>query len=126
MFISPTLLPKAAPRSSLAHHYSSSTCMRRRTGLGWALSLQPPPFPTDGLTPTDVAYDSPFTHVITESRDALPAGQWEIVEVIDGFMGWKVLRDVPGVVREKELKRLWDVLEMKKEDKLWIFERRRG
>ncbi|KAI0306185.1 Alg9-like mannosyltransferase family-domain-containing protein [Multifurca ochricompacta] len=81
---------------------------------------------TENLTPVDVAYDSPFTHVIAESRDALPTGQWEIVEVIDGFVGWKVRRDVPGVVREKGLKGLWDVLEMKKEDKLWIFERRRG
>ncbi|KAI0289538.1 hypothetical protein B0F90DRAFT_1793542 [Multifurca ochricompacta] len=78
----------------------------------------------ENLTPVDVAYDSPFTHVIAESRHALLAGRWEIVKVIDRFAGWKVLRDVPGVVREKGLKGLWGILGMKKEDKLWIFERR--
>jgi alpha-1,6-mannosyltransferase len=79
---------------------------------------------TENLTPTDVAYDSPFTHVISESGDALPAGWWELVDVIDGFQGWRVRKDVLGLVRERGLEGLMSVLEMKKENKLWIFERR--
>lgn len=81
---------------------------------------------TENLAPADIAYDSPFTHVIAESRDALPAGRWQVVDVIDGFQGWKVRKDVLGLVREKGLEGLWRVLEMKKEDMLWIFERREG
>jgi hypothetical protein len=64
--------------------------------------------------------------VIAESRDALPAGRWQVVDVIDGFRGWKVRKDVLGLVSEKGLEGLWRVLEMKKENKLWIFERGGG
>ncbi len=64
--------------------------------------------------------------MIAENRDALPAGRWELVEVIDGFQGWKVRKDVLGLVREWGLEGVWRVLEMKKENKLWIFERREG
>jgi len=81
---------------------------------------------TENLEPNDVAYGSSFTHVISESRDALPDGRWKVVDVIDGFAGWKVRRDVPGLVRENGLEGLWSVLEMKKEHKLWVFEKRRG
>jgi alpha-1,6-mannosyltransferase len=81
---------------------------------------------TEGLTPAHVAYDSSFTHVIAENQDALLAGRWELVEVIDGFQGWKVRKDVLGLVREWGLEGVWRVLEMKKENKLWIFERREG
>ena len=81
---------------------------------------------TENLAPADMAYDSPFSHVIAESRDALPAGPWELVDVIDGFQGWKVRKDVLRLVRERGLKGLLSVLEMRKENKLWIFERRRG
>ena len=79
---------------------------------------------TENLTPADIAYSSTFTHVIAESRDALLAGRWEIVAVIDGFEGWKVQRDVLGLVRERGLRGLWGVLEMKKAEKLWIFVKR--
>jgi alpha-1,6-mannosyltransferase len=59
---------------------------------------------TDNLTPADVAFGSAFTHVIAESRDALqPTGRWEIIDVIDGFEGWKVHRDVLGLVWERDL-----------------------
>ena len=64
--------------------------------------------------------------MIAESRDALPVGRWEIVDVIDGFEGWKVHRDVLGLVRERGLRGFLGVLEMKKaekSEKLWIFER---
>jgi hypothetical protein len=64
--------------------------------------------------------------VIAESRDSLPAGRWEVVDAIDGFRGWKVRKDIWGLVSEKGLKGLWGVIEMRKEYKLWIFERRRG
>jgi alpha-1,6-mannosyltransferase len=79
---------------------------------------------TENLTPADVAFNSPFTHAIAESGDALPAGRWELVDVIDGFQGWKVRKDVLGLVRRRRLEGLLSVLEMKKEKKLWIFERR--
>jgi alpha-1,6-mannosyltransferase len=79
---------------------------------------------TENLEPIDFVYNSPFTHVIAESRDAVPAGLWDVIDVIDGFAGWKVRRDVSRLVREKGLKGLWNVFEMKKEHKLWIFERR--
>jgi hypothetical protein len=39
--------------------------------------------------------------VIADSRDALPVGRWEIIDVIDGFEGWKVHRDVLGLVRKE-------------------------
>jgi alpha-1,6-mannosyltransferase len=81
---------------------------------------------TEKLTPADIAYSSEFTHVIAESRDALPAGRWEIVDVVDGFEGWKVHRDILRLVRERGLRGLWSVLEMKKAEKLWIFEKRGG
>lgn len=81
---------------------------------------------TENLAPAYIAYDSPFTHVIAESRDALPAGRWQVVDVIDGFRGWKVRKDVLGLVSEKGLEGLWRVLEMEKENKLWIFERGGG
>ena len=90
------------------------------TGLPWIYNK------TEHLTPSDIAYHSPFTHVIAESGDALPAGRWEVVDVIDGFQGWKVSRDVLKLIREKGLEGLWRVLEMKKENKLWVFERRGG
>jgi hypothetical protein len=61
--------------------------------------------------------------VIAEGRDALLAGQWEIADVVDGFEGWKVRRDILGRVRERGLQGLWGVLEMKKAEKLWIFEK---
>lgn len=64
--------------------------------------------------------------MIAESRDALPAGRWQVVDVIDGFRGWKVRKDVLGLVSEKGLEGLWRVLEMEKENKLWIFERGGG
>ena len=64
--------------------------------------------------------------MIAESRDALPAGRWEIIDVIDGFEGWKVHRDMLRLVRERGLRGFWDVLEMKKAEKLWIFEKRGG
>ncbi|KAI9463196.1 alpha-1,6-mannosyltransferase subunit [Lactarius psammicola] len=81
---------------------------------------------TENLTPADIAYSSTFTHVIAESRDALPAGRWEIIDVIDGFEGWKVHRNVPGLVWERGLQGFWGILEMKKAEKLWIFEKRGG
>ena len=81
---------------------------------------------TENLTPADVAYSSLFTHVIAGSSDALPAGRWEIVGVIDGLEGWKVHRDVLGLVKERGLQGLWRLLEMKKVEKLWIFEKRGG
>jgi len=81
---------------------------------------------TEDLAPVDLAYNSPFTHVIAESGDALPASRWEVVDVIEGFRGWKVRKDVLGLVREGGLEGLWRILEMKKENKLWIFERRKG
>jgi alpha-1,6-mannosyltransferase len=81
---------------------------------------------TENLAPTHIAYDSVFTHVIAESRDSLPAGRWEVVDAIDGFRGWKVRKDIWGLASEKGLKGLWRVIEMRKEYKLWIFERRRG
>ncbi|KAH8990246.1 glycosyltransferase family 22 protein [Lactarius akahatsu] len=80
---------------------------------------------TEDLTPADIAYRSAFTHVIAESRDALPIGRWEIIDTIDGFEGWKVHRDILGLVKERGLQGLWGVLEMKKAEKLWIFEKRR-
>ncbi|KAH9041595.1 alpha-1,6-mannosyltransferase subunit [Lactarius pseudohatsudake] len=79
---------------------------------------------TEDLTPADIAYSSVFTHVIAESRDALPIGRWEIIDTIDGFEGWKVHRDVLGLVKERGLQGFWGVLEMKKAEKLWIFEKR--
>jgi alpha-1,6-mannosyltransferase len=81
---------------------------------------------TENLTPADMAYSSEFTHVIAESGDALPAGRWEIVDVVYGFAGWKVHRDILRLVRERGLQGLWGVLEMKKAGKLWIFEKRGG
>jgi alpha-1,6-mannosyltransferase len=81
---------------------------------------------TEHLTPADFAYHSLFTHVIAESGDALPAGRWEVVDVIDGFQGWRVSKDVLRLIHEKGLEGLWGVLEMRKENKLWIFERRDG
>jgi hypothetical protein len=36
--------------------------------------------------------------VIAESRDALPAGRWEIVDVVDGFEG-RWVRRVEGASR---------------------------
>jgi len=81
---------------------------------------------TESLALVEVAYNSPFTHVIAESRDALPASRWEVVDVIEGFRGWKVRKDVLRLVREEGLEGLWRILEMRKENKLWIFERRQG
>jgi len=81
---------------------------------------------TEDLTPADIAYSSAFTHVIAESKDALPAGRWEIIDVIDGFEGWNVHRNVLGLVRERGLQGFWGILEMKKAEKLWIFEKRGG
>jgi alpha-1,6-mannosyltransferase len=81
---------------------------------------------TENLSSAHIAYDSSFTHVIAESGDALPAGRWELVDVIDGFHGWQMRRDVLTLVRKSGLEGLWGVLEMKREDKLWIFERRGG
>lgn len=78
---------------------------------------------TENLTPADIAYDSRFTHVIAENGDALPAGRWQVVDVIDGFQGWRVRKDVLGLVSEKGLEGLWRVLEMKRENMLWVFER---
>lgn len=79
---------------------------------------------TENLTLAHIAYSSEFTHVIAESSDALPVGRWEIVDVVDGFQGWKVRRDILGLVRKRGLQGLWGVLEMKKAEKLWIFEKR--
>jgi len=81
---------------------------------------------TENLTPADIAYSSTFTHVIAESRDALPAGRWEIVDVVYGFEGWRVHRDILGLVRKRGLHGLWGVLEMMQAGKLWIFEKRGG
>ena len=81
---------------------------------------------TENLAPSYIAYDSPFTHAIAESKDALPAGRWQVVDVIDGFSGWNVRMNVLGLVNEEGLEGLRRVLEIKKEDKLWIFERRGG
>ena len=78
---------------------------------------------TENLTPADIAYDSRFTHVIAENGDALPAGRWQVVDVIDGFQGWRVRNDVLELVSEKGLEGLWRVLEMKRENMLWVFER---
>lgn len=78
---------------------------------------------TENLTPADIAYDSRFTHVIAENGDALPAGRWQVVDVIDGFQGWRVRKDVLELVSEKGLEGLWRVLEMKRENMLWVFER---
>jgi hypothetical protein len=64
--------------------------------------------------------------VIAESENALPAGGWKVVDIIDGFQGWKVRKDVLRLIREEGLEGLWGVLEMKKENSLWIFERRDG
>ncbi|KAI9507337.1 glycosyltransferase family 22 protein [Russula earlei] len=79
---------------------------------------------TENLPPVDIAYNSLFTHAIAESRDALPAGRWEVVDVIDGFGGWKVRKDVLRLVNKKGLEGLLRIIEMKKENKLWIFEKR--
>jgi hypothetical protein len=75
---------------------------------------------------SSIAYGTEFTHVIAESRDTLLAGQWEIVDVVYGFEGWKVHRDILSLVRERGLHGLWGVLEMRKAEKLWIFEKHGG
>jgi alpha-1,6-mannosyltransferase len=80
---------------------------------------------TENLTPADLN-DLPFTHVIAENGDALPTGRWELLDVIDGCHGWKVRTDVLRLVRERGLEGLLSVFEMKKANKLWIFERRGG
>ena len=96
------------------------------------LGVLPPPSSswiynkTENLAPAYIAYDSPFTHVIAESKDALPSGRWQVVDIIDGFQGWKVRKNVLGLVSEKGLEGVQRVLEMKRENKLWIFERRGG
>ena len=81
---------------------------------------------TENLTPADVAYGSPFTHVISESGDALPTGLWELVDVINGCRGLRVRIDVLRLVRERGLEGLLSVVEIEKANKLWIFERRGG
>jgi alpha-1,6-mannosyltransferase len=81
---------------------------------------------TENLEPMDFAYSSSFTHAIAESRDSLPDELWEVVDVIYGFAGWKIRKDVFGLMREKGIEGLWSVLEMKRERRLWIFEKRRG
>lgn len=76
---------------------------------------------TENLTPTDIAYDSSFTHAITEDKDLVPVES--AVEVIDGFRGWKIRKDVLGLVRKHGLLMgLWKVFEMKKDNELYIFE----
>ncbi len=80
---------------------------------------------TENLTPADIAYDSSFTHAIAEDTDLLPVGSFNAVEVIDGFRGWKIRRDVLKLVRKNGLLiGLWRVFEMKKDIKLFIFQSR--
>ena len=56
--------------------------------------------------------------------DVLSDGRWEIVDAVDGFSGWKVQRDLLGLVRKRGLWGFWSLVEMKKAKKLWIFEKR--
>lgn len=82
---------------------------------------------TENLTLADIAFNSPFTHAIAEDTDPLPVGSLYAVEVIDGFQGWKIRNDVLRLARENGLLMgLWRVFEMKKESKLFIFERYHG
>lgn len=79
---------------------------------------------TENLTPANIAYDSPFTHAIAEGTDLLSVGLLHAAEVIDGFRGWKIRKDVLRLVRKDGLFiGLWKVLEMKKDTELLIFER---
>jgi alpha-1,6-mannosyltransferase len=79
---------------------------------------------TENLTPSNIAYDSPFTHAIEEDTDLLPVGSLHAVEVIDGFRGWKIRHDIWRLIRKDGLLiGLWKVLEMKKGTELLIFER---
>ena len=79
---------------------------------------------TENLTQADFSNSSAFTHVIAESMDVLSDGRWEIVDAVDGFSGWKVQRDLLGLVRKRGLWGFWSLVEMKKAKKLWIFEKR--
>jgi hypothetical protein len=104
--------PHRAPRRFLHTH---APPYRSRLAI-------PPPFISDArlcnynktekLSQADTAYDSPFTHVIAESRDALLPGRWQVIDVIDGIRGWRVRKDVLELVNEKGLKRLWRALEI--------------
>ncbi|KAF8268144.1 hypothetical protein EI94DRAFT_1728540 [Lactarius quietus] len=69
---------------------------------------------TENLMPADIAYSSTFTHVIAESRDALPGRCRIWVRRMEGR------RDVLRLVRESGL-RGFGVLEMKKAEKLCVF-----
>ena len=93
------------------HHMHRSTCPRLKPRRAEGrLTLPPPPYrerlgillptasaiyhqwlynKTENLTPADIAYSPAFTHVIAESRDALLAGRWEIVDVRMSYMGSK-------------------------------------
>jgi alpha-1,6-mannosyltransferase len=74
----------------------------------------------ENLTSADIAYDSLFTHAIAEDTDLRSL---YAVEVINGFSGWKIRKDILRLVRKDGLLiGLWKVFEMKKDNELFIFE----
>ncbi|KAK7027254.1 Dol-P-Man:Man(7)GlcNAc(2)-PP-Dol alpha-1,6-mannosyltransferase [Paramarasmius palmivorus] len=88
---------------------------------------------TEGLSTASLSSSTTFTHLISEYPPSkfgfMNRKQWVVVDVIEGFGGWQVDWEllkgrgkVSGV--EELIERLSKVLRMRKEEQLWILEKR--
>jgi hypothetical protein len=84
------------------------------TAMGWIYNK------TEDLKWEDLTSNTAITHLIAEHPPS--SGEWRVVESISGYAGWRIDRASPrGGIRSP-----WSIVNMKKEDKLWILERQRS
>jgi len=91
-----------------------------RQGSSWTYNK------TESLTIEDLTGSKSITHLIAESKpDEYVQRHWKVVESVESFKQWKLDWDIMKL-RSSELtrERLANVIQMHKEEKLWILERK--
>jgi alpha-1,6-mannosyltransferase len=75
---------------------------------------------TERLTERDLRSGT-FTHLITEAQ--IKARDWTVAEVVRGFEGWYLERDIKAIIAQKGWLGLRDIIQARAGDKLWIEKR---
>lgn len=79
---------------------------------------------TEHVAAAALTSDRRITHVLAEDRvPFVSSGRWVVVGTIQAFKGWEVQRDVRGLMRQRGVRGVLDVLAMRTEEVLWLLER---
>ncbi|THH12420.1 hypothetical protein EW146_g7714 [Bondarzewia mesenterica] len=80
---------------------------------------------TEHMTPQSLTSNRAITHLIAEARDPFERDGWVVADVVSGFAGWAVEKDLRSLVKREGVRGLLGILKMRRANKLWILERGR-